>query len=124
MSDLSINISYRAIDKTKVALIDCDGPLDSETFFEFEKILDKEINEQNYRIIINMEHLSYVSSASLGVLMGALQQVRDGGGDLKVTNVTPKIKNLFDMLGFSRLLNIYDTDELALKAFAAEAKKL
>jgi anti-anti-sigma regulatory factor len=49
--------------------------------------------------------------------MGMLQEVREHDGDLKVANMSVKIRNLFDMLGFSRLVRIYEDVDKAVEAF-------
>ncbi|MFH1742747.1 MAG: STAS domain-containing protein, partial [bacterium] len=78
------------------------------------------IAQHNYRFVVDLKELSYISSAGLGVLMGMLQEVREHDGDLKVANMSDKIRNLFDMLGFSRLVRIYEGVDKAVEAFAQE----
>ena len=70
--------------------------------------------------MIDLQELNYISSAGLGVLMGMLQEVREHEGDLKVANMSVKIRNLFDMLGFSRLVRIYENVDKAVEAFEQE----
>ncbi len=100
-----------------VQVVNVQGYLDSSTFPQLQDHLQEQIEKKEFRIIIEFGDLNYISSAGLGVLMGTLQIMRDNGGDLKLANMSSKIRNLFDMLGFSRLIRIYDDLEMAKQAF-------
>lgn len=93
------------------------GALDSSTFQDLQEQLQKLLDEGKCSIIVEFSELDYISSAGLGVLMGMLQEARECDGDLKLANMSVKVRNLFDMLGFSRLIRIYDSVEEAREAF-------
>ena len=101
----------------EIQVVRVEGYLDSSTFPQLQERLRELIDQDSFHLLIDFEELNYISSAGLGVLMGMLQEVRDHGGDLKVARMSDKIHNLFDMLGFSRLVRIYETIEEALAAF-------
>lgn len=103
-----------------IQVVDIRGYLDSSTFQELQDHLQDLIDQGEHRIIIDFEQLNYISSAGMGVLMGMLQEVRQNHGDLKLVNMSSKIQNLFDMLGFSRMIRIYNTAEEAKNAFVEE----
>ncbi len=109
-----------SIDGLSLQIVKVQGYLDTSTFPKLQDHLQELIEKGEYRIIVEFGELSYISSAGLGVLMGMLQEVRQYNGDLKLSNMAPKIRNLFDMLGFSRLVRIYDDVDTAKKAFVEE----
>lgn len=98
-------------------LVKVQGYLDSSTFTQLQDHLEKVIGEGKYNILVEFGDLNYISSAGLGVLLGMSQEVREHGGDLKLANMSSKIRNLFEMLGFSRLIRIYDDVDTAKQAF-------
>jgi anti-anti-sigma factor len=51
----------------------------------------------------------------VGALVGIQHLVRERGGDLVLSNVKPNIRRTFDLIGASKILRIYDTEEEALK---------
>lgn len=57
-------------------------------------------------IELNFTDLAYVSSAGLRALLTLQKQVNRTGGDLKLTHVSPAIMEVFEMTGFSGILNI------------------
>jgi len=115
-----ISTDSREIGGKPIQVVRVDGYLDSSTFPQLQERLSGLIGQRNYRFIVDLRHLNYISSAGLGVLMGMLQEVREHNGDLKIANMSDKIRNLFDMLGFSRLVRIHGTIEEALEAFGRE----
>ncbi len=111
-----------SIDGLSVQIVHVQGYLDTSTFPKLQDHLQSIIEKEEYRIIVEFGELNYISSAGLGVLMGMLQEVRQHNGDLKLANMADKIRNLFDMLGFSRLVRIYDDIESAKNAFLEESQ--
>ncbi len=116
----NIESAVEQVDDLSIQIVRVKGYLDSSTFPELSDHLESLISNDEYRILVEFGELDYISSAGLGVLMGMLQQVRQNHGDLKLVNMSSKIRNLFDMLGFSRLIRIYDTMDEAKQAFLEE----
>ncbi|MDP8244695.1 MAG: STAS domain-containing protein [Candidatus Hinthialibacter antarcticus] len=102
-------------------IVNVKGYLDSSTFQDLQDHLHKLIDDGKSRVVVEFGELNYISSAGLGVLMGMLQEARENGGDLKLANMSTKVRNLFDMLGFSRLIRIYEDVDSAKQAFVDDA---
>jgi anti-sigma B factor antagonist len=103
-----------------IQVVKVEGYLDSSTFDQLQEHLQSLIDANQYSIVVEFGQLNYISSAGLGVLMGMLKEVRRNGGDLKLANMSSKVRNLFDMLGFSRLIRIYPDCEQAIEAFVKD----
>jgi anti-sigma B factor antagonist len=104
-----------AVQKVKIS-----GYLDSSTFPQLQEYLNNLLKQGNHYYLLDLENLDYISSAGLGVLMGILREVREKEGDLKIFNMSEKIERVFYLLGFSRLMKVYQTEEEALDAFATQ----
>lgn len=111
----NFKINFR--ESSNVQIIDLKGYLDAHTAPDFENAIQKIINNKQYNIIVNCKNLSYISSAGLGVFMAYIEEVRKNKGDIKITNTSSKIYNVFDILGFPLLYEIMNTEEEALKKF-------
>ena len=73
---------------------------------QFEEAIQSEMDAEHYRIIVDCEKLTYISSAGLGVFMSFIEEIREqAGGDIKICGLTPKVQQVFDILGFPE---IYD----------------
>lgn len=104
-------------DNGEVSVLRLKGYLDAHTAPDLENALQKLVDEKRYRVIVNFKDLGYISSAGLGVFMGFIEEMRNGGGDIKLTSMSPKIYRVFDLLGFPALYEISDEDSIALSNF-------
>ncbi|MCX7983430.1 MAG: STAS domain-containing protein [Bacteroidetes bacterium] len=107
----------RRRERDGITILELDGLLDAHTAPKLEQMFQTLLNDKKFKIIINCKGLQYISSAGLGVFMAYLDEVRNNDGDIKFSNMSPKIFNVFDLLGFPMLYEIYDIEEDALNTF-------
>ena len=119
MALISLNKFTQQVGSQEVSVIQVKGHLDGHTYPEFESELNDLIDSGKFNIIIDFAELNYISSAGLGVLLSAHTRVREHNGDLKIASLSQKTMRLFDLLGFSHVLNVYDSTEDAAQAFTA-----
>ena len=86
------------------AVFSLEGRLDTVTSPDFEKEL-KEVLDGLTELTLDFEKLEYISSAGLRVLLAA-QKVMNKQGSMQVVNVNESIMDIFDVTGFSDILNI------------------
>ena len=55
---------------------------------------------------VDFAELSYISSAGLGLLFGAQRRLVDGGGGLTLVNLSPHIREIFQIAGFDNIFEI------------------
>jgi len=105
-------------EKDNISVLELKGYLDAHTAPKLEEAFTHLLNNARYRIVVNCKDLSYISSAGLGVFMAYIEDVRKNAGDIKLTNMSPKVYNVFDLLGFPLLYEIFkDEQEAVLKFF-------
>ncbi len=90
--------------KATELVISLDGRLDTSTAPQLEAEL-KNALEGVKTLIIDMANLVYISSAGLRVLLKA-QKVMNKQGGMTVKNVSQEIMDIFEVTGFSEILNI------------------
>ena len=56
-------------------------------------------------LVLDLDGLSYISSAGLRVLLSAQKRTK-GQGDMKVVNACEAVMEIFDVTGFSDILHI------------------
>ena len=83
---------------------DVSGRLDTNTSPTLEGKINEVVGGAT-KLIIDLENLSYISSAGLRVLLGATQQM-EGKGEMIVRNPSQAVREVFDLTGFSRLFTI------------------
>jgi len=100
-----------------INVLSISGRLDAFYATEMEKSLESLLNAGKLRLVIDFASLEYISSSGLRVFLSALKKVRKQQGDIKMSQMKPCIREVFDMSGFSQLFNIFDTDDEAIKGF-------
>jgi anti-sigma B factor antagonist len=87
-----------------------------ETMAIHEKV--KELIKENKKsVVIDLSKVSWMNSSGLGTLMGCMTSLRNANGELKLSGVTEKVKNLFIITKLITLFDTYDTEADAVKAF-------
>lgn len=81
-----------------------DGRLDTTTAPNLEKSV-KESIEGVENLIYNFEKLEYISSAGLRVLLSS-QKIMNKQGSMVVKGSSDEVKEIFEVTGFSDILNI------------------
>jgi len=55
---------------------------------------------------VDFAELSYISSAGLGLLFGTQKKLVDSGGGLTLINLSPHIREIFQIAGFDNIFEI------------------
>lgn len=101
-----------------VRIFRLEGFLDAHTAPQFEEALQARVAAGELRIVVDCATLSYISSAGLGVFMSFIEEVRDAGGDIRIGGLIPKVRQVFEILGFSEIFQIFDTAAAATASFS------
>ncbi len=109
------NAQIKTVDTIDIILL--SGYLDAHTAPQLENTFTELIGKQRYRIIVNFKDLKYISSAGLGVFMAFIETMRSNGGDIKLTEMQPNVFNIFDLLGFPLLYEIFQTEQEGVDKF-------
>ncbi len=97
---MTINKTQNGTDLT-IALV---GRLDTMTAPELEAELAADL-ETAQSLTLDFSKLDYISSAGLRVLLSAHKRMADKGG-MTVTGVNEIVKEVFDVTGFSDILDV------------------
>ena len=84
------------------------GELDVYTASMLRQTLAELLGHGETSIEVDMRGLSYIDSTGLGVLVGALKQARELGGDLRLRGLNPQAYNVFEITGLTRVFTIED----------------
>ncbi len=106
-----MQLTQTQIDDYKV--IEFSGNLDTATSPEVEKTINECIENGDLKFIFNFEDTKYMSSAGLRVLLATAKKLKNRG-ELRITNLNTVIEEVFDISGFSSILNVYKSQEEAL----------
>jgi anti-sigma B factor antagonist len=107
-----MDISHRRLNRVDVVTV--AGRLTAAEAPELQERINQLFNEGRYRILLDFASLEYISSPGLRVLIEARKRAREwkltdfDRGDVRIVNLPPRIKEVFDLTGFTSLFHIYD----------------
>ena len=123
MSELEISVRTASGNK-EVSVVTLKGAIDGYTLVKFDEGLNKLLNANRYKLIIDCKGLTFISSAGVGLLMDAHDRVNLLQGDIKLINVTPQACEIIELLGFSDIFrNLMSDERQALEEFGEELRK-
>ncbi|MFN8484593.1 MAG: STAS domain-containing protein [Anaerolineae bacterium] len=102
----------------RVVLVAPSGRIDHQTAPELQKVLNELIESGHFKIVVDMENVTYISSAGLRVLLAARKGVkRWNRGDLRLAGVQPFVQDTLELVGFTRIFEMYDDTVEAVGSF-------
>lgn len=116
-----MEITHRRLNRVDVVGI--SGRLTAAEAPELQERLNELFTEGRYRILLDFEKLDYISSPGLRVLIEARKRAREwkitdfDRGDVRIVNLPPRIKEVFDLTGFTSLFHIYSDVVEAVGSF-------
>jgi anti-sigma B factor antagonist len=113
MSELTVET--RELDD--IVLLYPNGFINAHTVRLFEGAIQKTLGRKRFKIVVNCSGLSYIASAGLGAIMGAIEEIRANGGDLRLSDLNETVRNIFEILGFNHLYRIFPTEMEAVMSF-------
>ena len=81
-----------------------EGRIDTTTAPELEAVLKEKLGHSS-ELTFDMDKVEYISSAGLRVLLAA-QKAMNKQGKMYIKNVCAAVKDIFEVTGFSDILNI------------------
>ena len=113
MNDFRIEQEFRGT----VGVVRLTGALDMYSLPRLGTQLSALFQQQHFNVLLDCEDLHYIASAGLGALIGFAKRFRDMGGDLKLVNVPGSVYQIIELLGFTKVLRVYNQEEEALASF-------
>ena len=68
-------------------------------------------------IVLDLGNVDYIDSAGLGILAASSASARRAGGQLKLVNLTKRVRDLLQITRLSTLFEVYDSVEKACLSF-------
>lgn len=109
-------LSIKKGEKGKFLILQLSGRVDADTSPKLIDALNKAINEGKVTIVLEMSHVTYMSSAGIGATVKALNDTRSRKGDLRLAAVQDEVKKVYELLGFAGAFSFYSSLKEALEA--------
>ena len=100
-----------------VVVMSISGQLDAFASRDLKAEFKNMTDAHHYRIALDLKKVNYVDSSGIGAIMAVAQQARKRKGDIKLFGMEADIRKVFDLIGASKVLEIFETEQEALNSF-------
>ena len=115
-------VQHDPIPEKGAVRLSVEGELDHHTFETLNTAIREVLDSGCFRLVLDLSQVRYVSSSGIGVLIGALAEVRDNHGDLVLLRPHPAVLEVLKTLGLAGEIAIADNLEAALAVFSANTE--
>lgn len=85
---------------------------------EIEDELDRVIDGvDKVKLLLSFRNVEHLSSAALGMLINLKRKVDELSGQLKLSDITPQIFEVFRITKLNKLFDIHETADKAINSF-------
>jgi anti-anti-sigma factor len=91
------------------------GAFDTPEVEAFQAHVDSAIDEQVFRVVINLGQMTFINSTALGALIRAQKRLNQYGGDLALAEPSSFAAGVFRTLGIDRKVRCFPSEEEAVE---------
>ena len=84
-----------------------DGRIDGANAREFQTALDAAIDDNECAVVLDMERLSYISSAGLRVILLTAKALQGRNRKFAICALSESIREVFEISGFDKIIPIH-----------------
>ena len=103
---------------TDIIVLAVPGPsLDASNSKKFKNEMAPIVQTAS-KLVFDMSGVQFVDSSGLGAILTCLRQLNAKGGDMKVFGLSKAVRALFELVRMHKVVEVHNTKEEALSAFA------
>ncbi len=84
---------------------------------KLRKVVDESIKSENVNVVVDMEKVTWMNSSGLGMLISALTSLRSSGGDIRLANLSDRIRRPIQITKLDKVFQDFDTVADAVKSY-------
>ena len=113
-----MNMRATAREAGGVLVVDLSGRIllgDDSAYLR--KMIRSLLDEGHRRIVLNLGDVDYIDSSGIGELVSGYSAVRSQGGELKLLNLSRRVRDLLQLTKLYTVFEIYDDEAAGIASF-------
>lgn len=102
-----------------VSIVSLKGRLDASTASSLDDVLSALVGSKATQVLVDCRELDYISSAGLRSLLSAAKQFKKISGQISLCSLSPNVKQVFEISGFTSIFPIHAARDEALQSLKA-----
>jgi anti-sigma B factor antagonist len=113
---MALHATHR--DSGQVIIVDLSGRIIlGEGSALLRKTVRELLEQKHAKIVLNLGDVDYIDSSGIGELVSAYTAVKNRGGDLKLLNLTKKVRDLIQLTKLYTVFDVYTDEHSAVGSF-------
>ncbi len=113
---MALTIATRELDG--VTILDLSGRITlGEGAVQLREAIRELIGKGQKKILVGLGDVNYIDSSGLGELVSSYTTAKNQGADLKLLNLTKKVKDVLQVTKLYTVFDIYDDEASAIASF-------
>jgi anti-sigma B factor antagonist len=114
-----MSMTFTTREVSGVTIVDLSGKITlGEGGVTLRDEVRKLVGEGQKKIVLNLAEVNYIDSSGLGELVSAYTAVKNAGGELKLLNLTSKVRDLLVITKLVTVFDVKDDEAAAVSSFA------
>jgi anti-sigma B factor antagonist len=102
-----------------VTVIDGNGRITlGEGSSNFRDTIRELMTKGEKKLLLNLGDVSYIDSSGIGEMVSAFTSVTNQGGQLKLLNLTKRVKDLLQITKLYTVFEVFDDEAAAVRSFS------
>jgi anti-sigma B factor antagonist len=102
-----------------IPIISISGDIDLESSPQLRDFLKPKSAQKVPRLLLDFAGVNYIDSSGLATLIEYFQAVQGFGGKLALASLSPRVKNVFEIVRLEQIFALYPDVPSALAALAS-----
>lgn len=113
---MSVKLSIRQVGD--VTVVDVAGRITlGEGSSALRDTLRDMVKKGQKKILLNLGEVSYIDSSGIGELVSGFTSVTNQGGQLKLLNLTKRVKDLLQITKLYTVFDVHESEATAIRSF-------
>ena len=114
---MSVKLSTRQVGD--VSVVDVAGRITlGEGSSALRDTLREMVTKNQKKILLNLGEVSYIDSSGIGELVSGFTTVTNQGGQLKLLNLTKRVKDLLQITKLYTVFDVHEDEANAVRSFS------
>lgn len=100
-----------------ISVIDVAGDIDFREMIRIKETIGSLIEKDRTKVVLNLKAVDHINYLSIGVLLERLRMLRNMNGDLKLSGMSPYLRDIFKIVGMDQFFEEYRSLEDAIESF-------
>ncbi|MCK5242016.1 STAS domain-containing protein [bacterium] len=110
-------MTIKLLNEDEVAVVSLFGDIDMQEVVNIRNTISSILHSGCYQLVLDCLRVQHINATGIGILTESLRRIRHLHGDLRLANLNPSLRNIFELTGMTKFFKIYTSRQAAVKSF-------